>query len=219
MFDLCNMVKRLCGKAKSLCNKNRQSAEIPSMFFFEGILVMTHNRGHLGTDGPHDPVGRTILGIYLIEISLKLALQKAHIPYGYHHNLYRLYTHLPKEKRDAVEKKHDEIFPIQKRQKWHNSENLKSVAAFLKSLGRDPITDTRYFWDSKLWNSENGRFIFMPDDIDRMSRVLVTALHDRPCEFPGYLSHLSLVAFEREIGEDGKYKSLTSLSNGAAPPI
>ena len=182
--SLCNRLRSLCNRLRSLCNKKRPHAKIPTMDFFIDIFRMTNTGIQYKSvhRGPNNPIGKTILALYLVEVFIKRALEDSGETYGYNHNLHRLYKRLPKEKRDDVEEVYCEIFPSEERQKRPNSENLESVAVFLKSLGDDPITETRYFWDSKYWNSKEREYHLFPDDIDRVAWVLAVVLHNYPRE-------------------------------------
>ena len=91
-------------------------------------------------------IGRRIIGLYLIEMILKYAVDDLGRSFGRTHNLHNLFKKLPRPRQISVEKKH---------LKWMNAKQLwawdheQKVVSHLKYLGNDPLTDTRYFWMSR----------------------------------------------------------------------
>lgn len=118
----------------------------PHIFWLEGLLNCFTVPFPHGSDDPRKTgfeIGRRIVGLYLIEMLLKYAVDDLGRDFGRSHNLYSLFRKLPRPRQRSVEKKHH---------KWMRarmSSTLdygRTVKSHLEYLGNDPITDTRYFW-------------------------------------------------------------------------
>ena len=114
-------------------------------------------------------IGKHILGLYIIEILLKDALDDLGRSYDNNHHLHALFKRLTDEKCRAVEEEyraalvHCNIPP-----KYLLAE---SVDGFLELFGKNPITEARYFW-------ENKNVVFAPYDLSFVIYALGAALHD-----------------------------------------
>ena len=116
------------------------------IFWLEGLLNCFTVPFPHGSDDRRKTgfeVGRRIVGLYLIEMILKYAIDDLNRDFGRSHNLYSLFKKLPRPRQRSVEKKH---------RKWMRArmsstlDHGKTVKSHLEYLGDDPLTDTRYFW-------------------------------------------------------------------------
>ena len=119
----------------------------PTITWLEGLL------DHYEAPFPHDPgdprtmgfnVGRQIVGLYIIEMLLKYALDDAGTSHGKRHNLYQLFKNLHRQRRRAVERKYTQLLNNEFDSAWDVARTADSL---LQYLGENPITDTRYFWE------------------------------------------------------------------------
>ena len=76
---------------------------------------------------------------------LKKPLDNSDVSHGQHHNLPCLFTDLPESHRVAVEQKATKILNSEWPWAWDVAETVDSLLTY---LGRNAITDTRYFWES-----------------------------------------------------------------------
>ncbi len=121
-------------------------------------------------------VGKTILGLYLVEILLKDALVDLHIKFDYNHNLHQLFELLPKGKRSDIEQRYSAVLHNQIERTVNHAATARN---FLKFLGNDPITDARYFWTAERFhNVEKKSFYFFPHEICCLVDALAAVLHD-----------------------------------------
>ena len=122
------------------------------IFWLEGLLNYFAARCPHNQDDPRQlgyEIGRRIIGLYLIEMILKYAIDdlgRSFGNFGSTHNLHSLFKKLPRPRQNAAEKKH---------LKWMNAkmpwtwDHARTVVSHLKYLGNDPLTDARYFWLSR----------------------------------------------------------------------
>ena len=126
-------------------------------------------------------LGRQLVGQYLIEISLKSAYAKSHNDVFPHtHNLAWLFQKLPTATRLAVEKKYRMLLNSTAEWTW---DVFATVEAFLKFLGKDPITETRYYWEHSRSNTlgvHEFQGLMAPEDHQRLIYALLTVLHGYP---------------------------------------
>ena len=83
---------------------------------------------------------------------LKYALDNAGVSHGQHHNLQELFRNLSRQRRRAVERKYKEILNSEVQRTW---DVARTAESFLKYLGENAITDTRYFWGRTARTSAN----------------------------------------------------------------
>ena len=128
----------------------RDGKQIPvSKFWMEGLLV------HFNVPFPHesrDPrslgfqIGQRIVGLYLVEMLLKYALDDLGTEFGHHHNLYGPFELLPRARRRSTERMYHRILGNRVRSTWDYAMTAKSL---LHHLGSNPITECRYFWEQQ----------------------------------------------------------------------
>ena len=153
----------------------------PFVVWLEGVL------DYFNAPFPHEPedprhkigfgVGRQIVGLYLIEMLLKHALDDVNKPYDRSHNLRDLFDKLPLPNRQAVEKKYSEILSGSISQIW---DFASSVASFLDYLGDDPMNDSRYFWERP--RPHDISIVFFQASLRPLIYALFVALHNYPEE-------------------------------------
>ena len=123
-------------------------------------------------------VGQQTLGLYLTEMLLKYALDHSGVSYDQHHNLHRLFTDLPESHRVAVEQKYTEILNSEAEWTWDVAETVDS---FLLYLGRNAITDTRYFWElGRNHVGEAASILFAPRMLRPLIYAIFIVLHNYP---------------------------------------
>jgi len=111
--------------------KKKDSEPIkPSIFWIEGLLEVfkvsfPHNRNDPREIGYK--VGRQIIGLYIIEMLLKYALDNAGIKHGKHHNLHHLFICLSNDCRKAVEQKYKEILNSRLKETWDVAHSVDSI--------------------------------------------------------------------------------------------
>jgi hypothetical protein len=153
----------------------------PNIIWMEGLLT------HFDAPFPHkhdDPrrlgfdVGRQIIGLYIIEILLKYALDDSGATYGLNHNLHELFMKLSRQRRRAVERKYAAILNSGTEWAWDVAEAADSL---LQYLGKDAITATRYFWEpDRTRVSEHASILIMPNTIRHLLYSLFIVLHGYP---------------------------------------
>ena len=130
----------------------------PTTHYLEGVLDLCFARGihycpHPKEGGPNCRggyyIGRAILELYAIEMYLRHALEDVNVSSKRaKHNLHKLYTMLPENKKDLVRDKYaDSMKPHVEGglASWYVE--TRNVEDFLRFLGKSPITDMRYIWD------------------------------------------------------------------------
>ena len=140
---------------QSLNHMTKANKEIkgkPPVVWLEGLLNYFTTRCPHNQDDPRllgFEIGRRIIGLYLIEMILKYAIDDLSRSFGSFsstHNLHSLFKKLPRPRQNSAEKKH---------LKWMNAkmpwtwDHAQKVVSHLKYLGNDPLTDARYFWLSR----------------------------------------------------------------------
>ena len=127
-------------------------------------------------------LGRQFIYQYLVEISLKCAYAKYHNDvFPRTHNLKFLFQKLPNSRRKAVERKYRTL--LNGEVKW-TFDVFKTVESFLKFLGKNPITETRYYWDcrsvSNTLGVESFQALINPDSYRPLVYALYIVLHGYP---------------------------------------
>ena len=156
-------------------------AKKPEIFWVEGLL--THFEAKFPYDA-NDPrkmgftVGRQIIGLYIIELLLKYALDNADKSHSHHHNLHELFRILPRPRRRAVERKYTELLNSEFERAW---DVAKTADSLLKYLGRNAITDTRYYWEpNRSHLAEHASILFSPGMLRPLLYALFIVLHNYP---------------------------------------
>ena len=122
-------------------------AKKPNIHWMEGVLAHFETKFPYAADDPRRlgfGVGQQIVGLYIVEMLLKYALDNAGVPHGHHHNLHQLFKNLSRQRRRAVQRKYTELLNSEFEWAWDVAETADSL---LQYLGDNAITDTRYFWD------------------------------------------------------------------------
>ena len=145
----------------------------PDIVWMEGLLTL------FDATFPHDGndprkvgfnVGKQIVGLYIIEMLLKYAMDDSGRSHGQHHNLHELFRNLARPRRRAVQRKYTEILNSEQSCAWDVAETVGSLLLY---LGMNAITDTRYFWEpDRNHVGEHASILFTP----RMLRPLIYAL-------------------------------------------
>ena len=153
----------------------------PHIVWMEGLLTLFDARF------PHDAndprmmgfgVGQQIVGLYIIEMLLKYALDDSGSLHGQNHNLHELFRNLPRPRRRAVERKYREILNSQAAWAWDVTETADSLLCY---LGTNAITDTRYFWEpGRNHLGEHASILFAPKMLHPLIYALFIVLHGYP---------------------------------------
>ena len=155
----------------------------PSIVWMEGLLDLFNAPFPHDKDDPRQlgfNIGRQMLGLYIVEMLLKYALDDLGTPHGSNHNLSQLFRHLPRAKRRRVERKYTEILTSRKQQTW---DVARSAESLLQYLGKNPITDTRYFWEPDRHHFvEHASILVIPNEIHTLLFALFIVLHNYPSE-------------------------------------
>ena len=123
-------------------------------------------------------VGRQIIGLYIIELLLKYALDNAGTSHGHHHNLHELFRSLSRPRRRAVERKYTELLNSEFDRAW---DVAKTADSHLRYLGTNAITDTRYYWEPNRGHlGEHASILFAPGMLRPLLYSLFIVLHNYP---------------------------------------
>lgn len=145
----------------------------PDIIWMEGLLTLYEVAFPHENDDPRKmgfSVGQQIVGLYVVEMLLKYALDSYGSSHGQHHNLHELFRNLPRQKRRAVQRKYTELLNSEQDWAWDVAETVESL---LHYLGENAITDTRYFWEpDRNHVGEDASILFAP----RMLRPLIYAI-------------------------------------------
>ena len=158
--------------------QNRLTDRKPPITWHEGLLdyfdaeidMGPNRRNYIG-----HAVGRQFIGLFVIELVLKYALDGSDSPYDRTHNLHELYLRLPRRSRQAAEDKYAQILADEVPETWDVAHTVES---FLKYLGKDPTTDTRYFWERQ--HSYGRSIVFQLTNVRNVMYALFIALHSYP---------------------------------------
>ena len=153
----------------------------PNIAWMEGLLTLFETEPPLDNGDPRRKgfaIGRQIIGLYIIEILLKYALDETGGSYGPHHNLHELFRNLPRQRRRAVDRKYGELLNSQFEWAWDVAESAESLLGY---LGKNPITGTRYFWeDYHSHGVGDASLLFAPAMLGPMIYALLIVLHNYP---------------------------------------
>lgn len=157
--------------------------EKPNIVWLEGLLSLYE------APFPHDPgdprefgfgLGQQIVGLYVAEMLLKYALDSWGGAHGQHHNLHELFRNLPRHRRRAVERKYRELLNETTEWTWDVSE---SVDSFLRYLGENAITDTRYYWEPNRTHLNHfASILIAPRMLHPLIYALFIVLHNYPSQ-------------------------------------
>ena len=151
---------------------------MPDIHWIEGVLDYFNTRCPHETDDPRRlgfQVGRQFVGLYIVEMLLKYALDDLRIEYQRNHGLLDLLRKLPRQRRRAVERKYQEILGNRVEEAWDFQETVDS---FLAYLGNNPITDSRYFWERP--HTGDISIVFQPDSLSHLLYAMFIVLHQYP---------------------------------------
>ena len=132
--------------------------------FLEGTV--DYSQAKPPYDDSEDPrvlgwnIGRQITAQYVIEMLLRYSLEKQSIQARNTHDLRYLFNKLPESKRNAVEDRYKVLLNSEVEWTW---DVCKTVHSFLSFLGKNPIKNTRYPWQSSkdlLYNANMYRYLF-----------------------------------------------------------
>lgn len=155
----------------------------PNITWMEGLLTFFEAPFPHNQDDPRRMgfgVGQQIVGLYIVEMLLKYALDEAGGSYGPHHNLHELFRNLPRQRRRAVDRKYVEILNSEFEWAWDVAKTAESLLLY---LGRNPITGTRYFWeDYHSHGVGHASILFAPRMLRPLIYALFIVLHNYPSE-------------------------------------
>lgn len=155
-----------------------EEKRLPDIHWTEGLLDyfnIARPPGRDEYDNPGFSIGRQIVGLHLVELLLKYALQDRGPEFEATHNLKQLFDSLPPSQQRAVERKYKQLLQHEVRETW---DIARTVKRFLNYLGRNPITETRYVWEP-LRDSPKS-ILITPTNLRMLIYALYIALHDYP---------------------------------------
>jgi len=153
----------------------------PPITNFEGVCDYFNTEPTY--EDPNDPrrlgftIGRQVIGLYLLEILLKYA--HSHPPHG--HNLAHLFASLPKLKRQEVEDKYQELLANGVEETW---DFARTAESFFDYLGKNPITETRYFWENQYQRPDDEPLLIGVGILGVLIWSVFIALHNYPESAP-----------------------------------
>lgn len=153
----------------------------PNIVWMEGLLDV-FNAPFPHEDG--DPrragfnVGKQIVGLYIVEMLLKYALDNAGINHDENHDLHGLFNKLSRPRQRAVERTYTRILHSEADSAW---DIAKTADSLLRYLGKNAITDTRYFWESgRTHVATHASILFAPNMLRPLIYALFIVLHNYP---------------------------------------
>ena len=153
----------------------------PDVQWLEGLLTHFETKFPHGTNDPRRMgffVGQQIVGLYLLEMLFKYALDNAGVQHGHHHNLHELFQKLPRQRRRAIERRCTALLNAQCDWAW---DVAKTADSLLLYLGRSAITDTRYFWEpDRSHAADHASILFAPDMLRPLIYALLITLFNYP---------------------------------------
>ena len=165
--------------------KTQKNTKKPDIVWMEGLLDLFNATFPHKRNDPRElgfNVGRQILGLYIVEMLLKYALDASGVTHGLHHDLHQLFRQLSHQRRLAVERKYKQVLNSRTEQTW---DVAQSVDSLLQYLGRDAITDTRYFWEpSRTHAADHASIVIMPNTLHCLVYALFITLHEYPSSGP-----------------------------------
>ena len=109
-------------------------AKKPNIHWMEGVLAHFETKFPYAADDPRRlgfGVGQQIVGLYIVEMLLKYALDNAGVPHGHHHNLHQLFKNLSRQRRRAVQRKYTELLNSEFEWAWDVAETADSLLQYL----------------------------------------------------------------------------------------
>ena len=156
--------------------------KMPTIGWLEGLLTLLDTPFPFNNDDPRKfgfQLGQQVIALYTIEIVLKYELDKLGLPQVAHHNLRVLFLKLPIGQRSSVEKKYSEILANRVDRTFDIARSARSLLSY---LGSEPLTNTRYFWESgRTHLADHASILMMPDILSHLLYSLLIVLHDYPC--------------------------------------
>ena len=152
----------------------------PKIVWMEGLLTLFDASFPHEHDDPRSMgfrLGQQVVGLYIIEMLLKYALDDSGNSHGQHHNLHELLRNLSRPRRRAVERKYKEILNSESSWAWDVAE---TADALLRYLGNNAITDTRYFWEPDRTTRASMRRSYSRPGCSARSSTLWIVLHNYP---------------------------------------
>ena len=122
-------------------------------------------------------VARQIVGLHLVELLLKYALDGLKIEFARDHDLGSLFRALPAEVRGGAERKYVQILRGSPRETWEFARSIESLLAY---LGREAITESRYFWEPQEHREGGASIVFSRWSLQNLIYALFIALHGYP---------------------------------------
>lgn len=127
-------------------------------------------------------LGRQLIAQYLAEILLKCAYAKHRDDnFPHTHHLAHLFQNLPAAERQATEVQYKKLLNAKAEWTW---DIFKTVKSFLAFLGRNPFTETRYYWDKRSLSNTLGvrgfQGLMAPEEHGLLVASLYIALHGYP---------------------------------------
>ena len=155
----------------------------PRIHWLEGLVTLFEAKFPHGSEDPRRMgfgVGQQIVGLYVIEMLLKYALDRAGVWHGQHHNLHDLFMKLPRQRRRAVERNYKELLHGEVEWTWDVAITAESL---LRYLGANAITDTRYFWEpDRTHIGEHVSILIAPRLLRPLLYALFIVLHEYPSQ-------------------------------------
>ena len=169
--------------AERLAGGMTANPQRPDIVWMEGLLTL------FDVAFPHKPdhprrmgfsQGKQVVGLYIVEMLLKYALDYAGSSHGQHHDLQDLFRKLPRQRKRAVERRYREILNSEQDWAWDVAETADS---FLHYLGGNAITDTRYFWEpGRSHLAEHASIMIAPGMLRPLIYALFIELHNYPTQ-------------------------------------
>ena len=158
-------------------------AQKPEIVWMEGLLTLFLAPFPHGPDDPRRmgfAQGKQVVGLYLVEMLLKYALDDAGTSHGQHHNLQELFRNLSRQRKRAVERKYKDILNSEFDLAWDVAETVNSLLSY---LGGNAITDTRYFWEpGRSHAAEHASIMIAPGMLRSLIYALFIVLHNYPAQ-------------------------------------
>lgn len=126
-------------------------------------------------------VGQQIVGLYMVEMLLKYALDEHGIEHKNNHNLLALFGVLPIQDRKKVEKNYRKRLNNTTPETWDVAKTARSLLGY---YGKSAITDTRYFWEGspRTVPRKHASILINPSLLEPLIYSIFTALHGYPSE-------------------------------------
>ena len=147
----------------------------PIIFWLEGLLAYFLATSPREADDLRRlgfALGRRIIGLYLVEMILKYALDDADREFTRKHNLRALFDRLPWPTRRTAQNEYTRL--LEKRSLLTTGIQI-DLGRSLADLGNDPITEVRYFWEPT-----RTPIVLSPGPLVPVIYALLTAFHGYP---------------------------------------